>query len=217
MPILRAQICAIYPGVTGFGQRPAGRRDPSGATTDSLRWRKSPGAVSVVRQDRLSCRREGALAQDGAAVLGGRGAGYFRDCGAFISTAGRPVFPGSGRKQCNGKSWRPALVTGRETAIYRLFTVEEMRAIEGLRSAPEAFALLHLAVVEDALDRCPVRKCGAGFSPGRKADRSARRFVPPSARRGSNRAGRPSRPEAAPRWRAALPSAQWDDDRRVCS
>ena len=56
MPILRARICAIYPGVTSFAQRPAERRDPGGATTDSLRWRKSPGAVSVVRQDRLSCR-----------------------------------------------------------------------------------------------------------------------------------------------------------------
>ena len=79
MPIRRARICAIYPGVTGFGHRPAERRDPGGATTDSLRWRKSPIAVSAVRQDRPSCRREGALAQDGVAVPGGRGASYFRE------------------------------------------------------------------------------------------------------------------------------------------
>ena len=35
---------------------------------------------------------------------------------------------GDGR---GGKSWHSALITGRETAIYRLFTLEEMRAIEG--------------------------------------------------------------------------------------
>ena len=36
--------------------------------------------------------------------------------------------PDDGR---DAKSWCPALVTGRETAIYRSFTAEEMRVIEG--------------------------------------------------------------------------------------
>ena len=38
---------------------------------------------------------------------------------------------GDGR---DAKSWHSELVTGRETAIYRLFTLEEMRAIEALKN-----------------------------------------------------------------------------------